>query len=489
MRILIADDSVAGSKALRPLFRHGIAAKGAKKPAARRGAPAAGQVVISLAPTRGKVPAKSKSIRGRAAREECACTHLDLGDQPELAANILDSMGLALLNRGCLKEGGPLIEQALTLRRNFFGDNHPATAASQISSSRLLREVGDYRNAEQAARDSLRINEAVYGAEGMPVAASLNALGVVQLAQGRFDAAQQSAVRGLQILAGLDPLQTDPNVARLMDVQGRAQTALGDLEGAAKTYEELLALDLKQLGTKNHPRYATHVGNLAAVKDAARNFKGAIKDYETAIKLFNASLNTPCQPNLIDSYANLGSLLRERGKARDLVQAGEYFATALRLDSQVRGASHVLLANDYANLARLQYDSQGKKNEALKNFTMAVQVYERNVKEQKFPAEHYFLAEARTWQGRIMVETNNVGAAKQAEPILRGAIATWPVQLGPNSSGEAIAKACLGHSLFLQTKSLPEAKRLLTEAVAIIRKEVPANNPLVAQVEGWLKQV
>jgi tetratricopeptide (TPR) repeat protein len=494
MRILIADDSVANSKTLRPLF----AAKGAaKKASVKRGAPAAGQVVVSCAPAKAGRTKQAARTGSRAATIDCTCAGLDLGDQPELAANILDSLGVALLNRGCLREAAPLIRQALAIRRNYFGKDHPATAASQISTARLLQELGDYGNAEQAARDALRINETVFGRDGLPVATSLNALGVVQLAQGEFDAALSSAARGLQILAARDPQKTDPNVARLMDVQGRAQTALGDLDAAFATYTALLPLDIKQLGTKNHPRYATHLSNFAAVKEARLDIAGARKDYEAAIKFYSTGLNRPCHPNLIDTYANLGSLLRDRRRPGDLANAGDLFGKALQLDRQIRGDKHVLVANDHANLGRFQYDTAREKGQtkdksrtggALQSFAMAVAVYERNVKDGKLPANHFFLAEARTWQGRILVEDGSAASARTAEGTLRAAVAAWPAQLGPDTAGEGIAKCCLGRSLFLQAKELDAALQLLTEGLAVVQKEVPARNPVVAQMERWFKE-
>ncbi|HEY4366538.1 MAG TPA: tetratricopeptide repeat protein [Steroidobacteraceae bacterium] len=482
MRILIADDSVAASKSLRPLFRQGASSRG-KKNAARRGSPALGQVIVSCAPAKG---ARGKRSRGRAPKDECACSGLDLGDQPELAATILDALGVALLNRGCLTEGGPLIEQALRIRRNYFGDAHPATAASQISHSRLLRELGDYKGAETAARESLRINKRVFGPHGMPVAPSLNVLGVAQLAQGEFDAALESANKGLEILDAHDPLDRDPNVTRLMDVQGRAQTGLGQLDAAADTYKRLLDLDVKQLGTKDHPKYATHLANAAIVREAQGDRQGAEGDYRHAIDAFQRSLNRPCLPNLLDTYANLGSLLRERDASGDRTQAGRLFTETLRLDRRVRGESHVAVANDHANLGRWQYDR--KKPEALQSFATAVTVYAENIDARKFPAEHYLLAEARTWQGRILVERGDRQSARTAEPILELALAKWPAQLGPDTVGEGIAKACLGWSLYLQRKDLPRSRQLLAEGLAIAQQKLPADHPLVRQFERWLKE-
>lgn len=476
MRILIADDSVANSKALRSVFAPAAGRKRFALKSSGKRSPAAGQLMISCAP------------KGRRKNDECACSGLDLGDQPEHAATILDSLGIALLNRGCLDEGSALIALALSIRRKFFGPDHPATAASQNSTSRVLRERGDYDDAEAAAQDALRINRRVFGDQGLPVAISLNELGVVQLLQGRFQDAEHSAIQGLGILKTLGLEATDPNTTRLMDVRGRAELNLGKIEAATATYQALLALDLKQLGTKKHPKYATHLANFGLVKEAQKKLDSAAKDYRNAIDLYFHSLSRPCHPNLIDAYANLGSLLRVRNRGGDLSEAGELFDKALRLDERIRGDSHVFVGNDYANMGRFHYDS-GNARLAQSGFSKALRIYAKNVRRGRLPAEHFYIAEALTWKGRILVESDSAAYAGVAEPLLEEAIRIWPVQLGLDTVGEAIAEACLGRALFLQNKAPARARELLEGAYPIVLAEVGKDSELVRRIEKWIKDL
>lgn len=480
MRILIADDSVARSTALRPLFQ--AAGKGSSAKRLRgKSAAAAGKLIVSCAPGR-------KAAR-RTRDEECACSGLDLGDQPEQAATTLDALGIALLNRGCLTEGAPLIELARQIRLKFFGKDHPATAASQNSYSRVLRERGDYDDAQEAAQDALRINRAVFGERGLPVAISLNELGVSQLLQGQFEDAQRSASEGIAIIDALGLLQSDPNTTRLMDVRGRAEAGQGKLAVAAATYKTLLALDRRQLGTTTHPKYATHLANFGLVKEAQKKIGQAEKDYRQAISVYFTSLNRPCHPNLIDAYANLGSLLRARNKSsRESQEAGKLLEKALRLGRQIRGESHALVGNDHANLARWQYDA-GDGKAAMENFSQALRIYTRNVKRGRLPASHFYIAEALTWKGRLLVETDRAGGAAQAEPLLNDAIRIWPVQLGADTVGEAVAKACLGRALYLQGKDPTLARQLLEFAYPIILAAIGKDHELAKRVRKWLSDL
>ncbi|MBM0103597.1 tetratricopeptide repeat protein [Steroidobacter sp. S1-65] len=479
MRILIADDEVAQSKTLRPLFAAG--GKRKTKVRASAGAPAIGQLIVARA-ARSSAPKKGKRRAGAA---QPGADNLDLGDQPEQAATILDALGISLLNRGMLEEGARLIELALQIRRKFFGSDHPATALSLNSYSRVERERGNYESATAAVQDALRINRKVYGERGLPVAVSLNELGVVQLLQGRFTEAMSSASAGLEILKQAGLYETDPNTTRLLDIVGRAQCALRQSNEAEQTYKDLLALDQKQLGTRKHPKYATHLANFGLVLEQQGKRGGAARAYSNAIDLYANTLNRERHPNLIDAYANLGSLLRTvPSKSKD---AGKYLQKALELDVTVRGEGHALVGNDYANLARWQYDT-GDRASASRGFSQAMTIYSRNVRNGSLPANHFFIAEALTWQGRLAVELGTVAGGKQGEPLLRQALEIWPAQLGPDTLGEAMAKAYLGRALALQGGDRDDACNLLCEGYLQLKQDPQAKPDLLRQLRSWLKE-
>jgi len=485
VRILIVDDEIAGSKALRPLLKGSPSLKGKSKrsPSTRAtaGAPDIGRLVVARAPAK----ATRRKAKGRAGVKPPANDHLDLGDQPEQASAMLDALGIALLNRGMSKEGGELIELALKIRRKFFGDDHPTTALSLNSYSRVQRERGDYQGATQSAQDALRINRKVYGARGYPVCASLLALGLVQLMQGLFIEAIASAEEGLGILRDVGLHDRDPDTTRLMDVVGRAQCALNQLDESSETFQTLLALDQQQLGTRKHPNYATHLANFGLVLEAQGKRGAAAKTWLNAIDLYVNTLNRDRHPNLIDTYANLGSLLRATPAKHD--EAGEYLEKALELGIAIRGESHVLVGNDHANLARWSYDG-GARADASRGFATALDIYTRNVRDGALPANHFFIAEVLTWQGRIEVEQDSAEGGKKAEPLLRQAREIWPAQLGPGTVGEAMATGYLGRALALQREDATEACRLLCQGYQALRDNPQANPAIVKQFARWVKE-
>lgn len=481
MRILIADDELAKSPLLRSLF--GAGSKGRNKQRASAGTPEIGRVVVA----RSQPKQRGKVAKGRAGGGQPHNVCIDLGDQPEQAAALFDALGIALLNRGMLEEGSMLIELALRIRRKFFGNDHPTTALSLNSYSRVQRERGDYADgATESANDALRINRRVFGDRGYPVSASLLELALAQLLQGLFKEALSSAQTGVDILRDLGLQDSDPNTTRLMDVIGRAQCALGQLDAAADTYKALLDLDKKQLGTRKHPKYATHLANFGLVLEAQNKRKAAAKTYLNAIDLYENTLNRDRHPNLIDAYANLGSLLRL--PPANIKEAGRYLQKALALGISVRGESHMLVGNDHANLARWHYDA-GTRDSASKGFAKALDIYSQNVRKRTLPADHFFIAEALTWQGRIAVERNNPQGGKEGEPLLRRAMKMWPAQLGPGSVGEAMATGYLGRALGLQGSPADgEACRLLCEGYRALQENPQASPAVIKQFAQWIKE-
>src|SRR5215471_13742128 len=138
MKILIADDVLAGSSGLRAFFdsRSKGAKAGAKSKTKNSGS---SEWELAFAGPKGKAK--------RAAAMSGQSFGIRLSDQPEQLAAILDAIGIALLNRGCLREGGECIERALEIRRKAFGPDHPFTGLSLTSYARLLRERGDVSGA------------------------------------------------------------------------------------------------------------------------------------------------------------------------------------------------------------------------------------------------------------------------------------------------------------------------------------------------------
>ena len=398
MRILIADDSSSLPASVQEIF--GRAPAGASRD---KRTPSVESVIVALSGgAAAAAAAPAKSMRGDTGAG-CPppeplppCPPCSLHDQPELLATILDAIGMALLNRGCIEAGSRFVIAAREIRLAHFGKKHPYTAASYNSYARVLRIRDDLIEAEKEVGKAIVINRKVYGSSGLPLAANLNELGAVRLYQGDFKGALRAAEKGLAILRKRGVYSEDPNTSRLLDVKGRAFEGLGKLRSAASALSQALKLDSKQVGA-DHPKFATHRANLATVQEAQQNFPEARAGYEHAVRVYESVLGRLGHPNLIDTYANLGSLLVKLGA---FPEAKDYLCKALGLNTQLRGADHTLVGNDHANLGRY-YFAIGDRQAAADEFQQALAIYVANVKRKRLPRRHPYIEEVRIWLDRI----------------------------------------------------------------------------------------
>jgi tetratricopeptide (TPR) repeat protein len=397
MRILIADDASTLSASVQDLFSRAPAGASANENAS-----SVENVIVALSSGAAPAAAAAAAKSGAATDDGCPppvplppCAPCSLHDQPELLATILDAIGMALLNRGCTEAGSRLVIAARDIRLAHFGKKHPFTAASYNSYARVLRISDELIEAEKEVGKAIVINRRVYGGGGLPLAANLNELGAVRLYQGDFRGALKAAERGLTILKRRGVYKEDPNTSRLLDVKGRALEGLGKLGPAASALTQALKLDAKQVGT-DHPKYATHRGNLATVQWAQGNLPEARAGLEHAIAVYEKVLSRPGHPNLIDAYANLGSVLI---KLDNFALSKEYLCKALGLNAQLRGPDHTLVGNDHANLGRLYY-ATGDKAAAREQFAKALEIYLANVKRKRLPRRHPYIEEAQIWLKR-----------------------------------------------------------------------------------------
>ena len=111
------------------------------------------------------------------------------------------------------------------------------------------------------------------------------------------------------------------------------------------------------------------------------------------MRVYEQVLGRVGHPNLIDTYANLGTLLAKTG---NFATAKDHLCKALGLNQQLRGAGHTLVGNDHANLGYLYYDA-GDRAAACEQFKKALDIYLANVKCKRLPKKHPYIAQAQVW--------------------------------------------------------------------------------------------
>ena len=108
----------------------------------------------------------------------------------EAAASALEGLGILLVLRGEPAEALPLVEEAMTLRREHFGATNPSICDSLSILSYAHRELGDLATSEALQRQSLQILREHYPASHFLIAKAEYNLALILSERGTYDLAE-----------------------------------------------------------------------------------------------------------------------------------------------------------------------------------------------------------------------------------------------------------------------------------------------------------
>jgi tetratricopeptide (TPR) repeat protein len=114
-------------------------------------------------------------------------------------AELLDRSADYFFGRQSFTQGIPLARDALAIREQALGPEHPDTATSLFNLANLLYYQGDIAEARPLYERALAICEKVLGPEHPDTAMSLNHLAVLLNSLGDFAAARLLSERGVAI--------------------------------------------------------------------------------------------------------------------------------------------------------------------------------------------------------------------------------------------------------------------------------------------------
>lgn len=228
----------------------------------------------------------------------------ELGDEPELQATVMDALGRTYGALGFLDTAHSLVTEALAIRRQVYGDEHPLVAESMINLGYLLRlrdqiqeaaplmrdalailrrrfegrddrmlahaltnyagllkDLGEYGEAERLYRESLAMKERLYGAGHTEVARGLGNLGALLEDRGRYDEAEAYFERALAIRRS-DPRPDDPELAQSLQHVARLLYHRQAYAEAIDLFREVVDARRRIYGNR-HLEVATGLNNLA----------------------------------------------------------------------------------------------------------------------------------------------------------------------------------------------------------------------------------
>jgi serine/threonine protein kinase len=335
----------------------------------------------------------------------------ELGDQPELQAEMFTVIGRTYERLGMHSQALPLLERALAIGRQTFGSTHVRVAHSLNQLGVLHRMAGNPAAAEPLLRESLAIRRALLGSQHNDVAITLVELARTVEDLGRLDESEAPIREALAIrlkVFGDEHRETATSKNEL----GQLLWERGDLDGAEKLLRENVATSERLLG-RDHP-------------------------------------------NVGSSKGSLGNLLHAQG---DLDSAEVLLNESVRVRKVAFGASHAEYGLSLPNLAEV-LESQGRLGEAQELLEQAI-----NIAAPQLGHEHPRVIAAALGLARVRIAR---GQAAAAETDLRRALATRRRIYKDGDWRIAQAQSLLGSALFAQ-KKYEEAEPLMAAAVRSLR--------------------
>jgi tetratricopeptide (TPR) repeat protein len=203
-------------------------------------------------------------------------------------ATLLDRVGRCQISLGQYAVAEASHRQALLLREEVLGLEHPDTLTSMNNLAQALDRQGKYEEAEAMNRQTLARKEKVLGREHPDTLMSMNNLATVLNRQGKYEEAEamnrETLARKEKVLGREHPetLTSMNNLAQVLDRQGK-------YEEAEAMNRETLARREKVLGHE-HPSTLTSVYCLAYLLTHRRRYNEALALYARACAGYQAVL-------------------------------------------------------------------------------------------------------------------------------------------------------------------------------------------------------
>lgn len=250
------------------------------------------------------------------------------------AAQLIFKAGVSQYLRGFYSQSTSYHQQALLIREEIFGSNHPDVADSLNELALLARNQGNYKKAEEFHKKALAIREKALGELHPLTAKSLNNLSVLYRRQGNYDLAEPLLRRALNINEKLhgsehpDTLIFSINLASLYAKQHK-------FEQAKQLLKETLVISEQNLAS-DHPIIAQNLSLLANLYLEQREYEQAENHWKRAVVILEKIWGKE-HPSLTECLQGLAELYYAQGR---YLEAEIFCQRAFNISEKAFGSKH-----------------------------------------------------------------------------------------------------------------------------------------------------
>ena len=359
-----------------------------------------------------------------------------LSGDPEMQADMQDTLGGIYQKLGKLELAEPLLVAALEERRRFLGGENRQVADSLVALGLLRKDQGKLDEAEALARQGLAMEQRLRPVSNADVAEAMVALGEVLEVRAKYEEARQVLEAALKLqpqgannsLATTATSETTENLTELANVYFYQ----GQYDLSEKLNNQALAIDRRLLGDQN-PAVAQELNNLGAIAMNRGDYSASEGFYGRALAITESWYGTD-HP---ETAANLTALAQPLTFDNREAEAQGLLERALTIQKRVNGPVNATVATTQNQLGILAFKRK-EFDAAWVYFAEAMETWK-----QLFGEQYPSVAVAYSNLGSVCLEEKNLACA---EKNYREAVSRLDAT-SANSLNDAVAHSKLGRAL------------------------------------------
>lgn len=327
-----------------------------------------------------------------------------------------------------------------------------------------LQENGRIAEAIPIAQQVVRVAEATYGPADRHLGLSLNVLGVLLEDEEKFNDADATLHRALDVMTRSSGMESS-DTASVLGNLGELYRLEGRYPEAERLTQQCLQIRQKVSGPDD-PKFATTAGNLAIIYVAEGKYADAEPLYRRAIAIDQKHASGTNRDLSVD-FSNLGDLYLKEAKYSD---AESLFTQALAIDLKVLGKDHPQIAIDLSNLGNA-YLYEGKFSGVEPIFQRALAIVNNSKQQDSATAAQIMEGLGALYQDE--------GRYADSEAAYRQALGNREKALGPDHPDVALILDNVA-SDFAAEGRFSESESLYRHVIEIREKKLGNLHPLLA---------
>ena len=385
---------------------------------------------------------------------------VELAQQPVVRARMLDVIGRVYHRLGVYESANELLQDALALRIEALGHDHPDTVETRLHIGQLALDTGMQTIARRMLGEVLDQRRAAAGEAAPEVAEVIFLIAQSHHSDADYESAESLYRQAIDIYRAAPG--TDPG-ALSVALSGLAANLRhrGDYAAAEALYREALELTRRAHGER-HPDVAHALNHLARLYHQQGSYASAEPLARQALEL-RRSLFPPEHPSIAASLGNLANILRAQG---DLDEAETLRREVLALLRGSLGDEHRYVAAGAYSLGTVLVEKR--------DYEAALPLLQESLLSHRklYAPDSPNVAHPLVGLGQLWIA---MGEPRRGEPLLREALEILRAALPAGHRRIAEASSLLGEAL-LDTGRYREAEPLLKDSHAAIEAELGAKH-------------